>query len=76
MIVFYKSKAIKPTPVLVKRKGSGSEPHSKRIKVEEGASVSKKLFKWERNTKHVKEITKFENSDNDEKIEMGDLSST
>lgn len=50
---FCKSKAINPSLVLEKRKGSGNDPHSKRIKVEEGSSDSKKVFKWERTKKHV-----------------------
>ena len=67
--------AIKPSPVLEKRKGSGNDPHSKRIKVEEGDSDSKKVFKWERTKKYIEEINESENLDNNEKIEMGDLSS-
>lgn len=42
---YCKSKAIKPSLVNEKRKGTGSETHPKRIKVEEGASVNKKVSK-------------------------------
>ena len=38
-------KAIKPSLAHVKRKGSRSETHPKRIKVEEGARVHKKVLK-------------------------------
>ena len=59
---------------------SGNDPHSKRIKVksEEGTSDSKSIkngFKWESNKNIVEEIMESKNSNNDEKMEMGDLSS-
>ena len=69
---YCKSKAINPTLVYVKRKGTGSETHPKRIKVEEGASVNKKVSKQERTKKHVEEITESENSDNNEKLDIFD----
>lgn len=78
---FYKSKAIKPSLVLEKKlKVFGNDPQSKRIKVkrEEGTRDSKsikKSFKQESNKKNVEEITESKNSDNDDKMEMGDLSS-
>ena len=42
---FCKGKAMKPSLIHVKRKGTGSESNRKRIKVEEGANVSKKVLK-------------------------------